>query len=527
MDFETFKAHFPEKISKALVNYVTNTVLKNSRYLFYKTAAGVQTVYCTHCNKRHISKVKLKHKQEEKARCPHCKSECHVRSAGMGRKYMTDDAVLVWYDKSLVNPNAIVARIMAVRRDYSQAFQNVKTEYYCDHMYLFEPGASYLYQLGQRWLKCSSVFSAFDKRYAYYHIDRRFMSVANIRQVVKGTPFQYSTWDQYTRYDNQDYVSDMVEFFELASRYPCVEYLTKSGFGHLVRRKLHGDNTKGAIHWRGETIFKVLRLTKQELKEIARRKLQSYINFSKLLFLQRYRRNGGKRDVEDVLHLHDLNEYLMSPFRHDRYQELLKYMSSERLEAYLFKQLNRNNGLLYSSITTVFGDYYDYICECNILGMDLKQDRYLFPNCLRSAHQSTSAKVKLKNNKEIEAKIQVRFRNELSHMTMSDKGYIIRPAASQHELFAESKALGHCVGSFSKRYADGEANIFFVRRESWPDRPLYTCEIDPTTWTVIQVRKRKNRNPPKLIVDMVNQFAARMKKEAKAAKNKLVKGVAV
>lgn len=44
-----FEKHFPEKISTALVKYVTDTVLLKSRYLFYKTAGGIQVAYCTHC----------------------------------------------------------------------------------------------------------------------------------------------------------------------------------------------------------------------------------------------------------------------------------------------------------------------------------------------------------------------------------------------------------------------------------------------------------------------------------------------
>src|SRR4051794_40994760 len=92
-DFNRFKEHFPEMISRSLVRFVTNTVLKDSRYLFYKTVLGLQFAHCTHCNKRHKSEIKLKHSQENKVTCPHCKSSCHVRAAGISRKYMTDKAV--------------------------------------------------------------------------------------------------------------------------------------------------------------------------------------------------------------------------------------------------------------------------------------------------------------------------------------------------------------------------------------------------------------------------------------------------
>ena len=117
MKYNEFKTHFPQKISADLEKYVTDTVLLESRYLFIKTVAKEQFAYCTHCNKRHHTTKRLKHKQMDRAVCPHCRSKCQVRAAGISRKYMRDNAVLIWYEKSVKDPQAITARIMWVYRD--------------------------------------------------------------------------------------------------------------------------------------------------------------------------------------------------------------------------------------------------------------------------------------------------------------------------------------------------------------------------------------------------------------------------
>ena len=62
-----------------------------------------------------------------------------------------------------------------------------------------------------------------------------YCSRDSIKKAVKGTPFQYSTYDSYID-------GDMVKFFSLYARYPCVEYLTKFGMSELVEAKLIGND---------------------------------------------------------------------------------------------------------------------------------------------------------------------------------------------------------------------------------------------------------------------------------------------
>lgn len=103
---EAHTAHFGP-ISKEMIDYVENKVLLHSRYLFTQTVLRVQYAYCTHCNQRHRPEEPLKHCQ--KAVCPHCNSQCTVKKSHVGRKYLQDKAYVVFYEKSIIDPQVMTA----------------------------------------------------------------------------------------------------------------------------------------------------------------------------------------------------------------------------------------------------------------------------------------------------------------------------------------------------------------------------------------------------------------------------------
>ncbi|AYB47681.1 PcfJ domain-containing protein [Paenibacillus lautus] len=493
MKYEEFKAHFPEKISAQLERYVTDTVLKESRYLFIKTVAKVQFAYCTHCKKQHRPLERLRHKQVELAICPNCKSKCGVRSAGIGRKFMCDTAVLVWYEKSVQDNQAITARVISVYRDYSGDFKEVITKYNSSHMYLFQPGNSTYFSYSMKQPK--KLRSAFDGEYKYGSW-KKHMSVKNIRQAVQGTPFQYCTWEQYTKYDNGAYISDMTEFFDLAARYPCIEYLTKSGFSSMVWAKLYRDKTYGAINWNGKTIFDVLRLNKVELNEIRKSGLE--VSHQALRTYQKNRKKDMGLGVVESILAADLE----MPIYQDYLKELLRLTTEKAIYKYVLKQI-RNHGDHYKRAANVITDWRDYRLDCLELNIDIREDKNLFPNDLHEAHDKLRKQIKMKADEALNKKVAKRV-SILESFRFEKYGLILRPAASTIELFDEGKMLKHCVGRYSERYATGYCDIFFIRKAEEPDKPFYTLEIQKGK--IVQCRGFKNSDMTHEVVAFVKAF---------------------
>ncbi|MGN7359477.1 PcfJ domain-containing protein [Paenibacillus sp. SAF-054] len=511
MDREEFSKHFSTKISKSIVRFVNETVLKSSRYLFVKTAAGVQFAYCTYCKKQHRTVERLKHKQVTTAKCPHCKSDCKVRGAGISRKYMVDYGVFVWYEKSKVNPNAITARFISVIRDYSGDFKNVETKFHCSSEYLFEPGGAYYANSWSGELK-PVTSSAFDRYYSSYKHWERFRSDSNIRRAVKGTPFQYSTWEQYTKYKNVNYVSDMVEFFDLAARYPCVEYLTKSGMHEMVWAKLYKNKTYGAVNWKGKTLPQVLRLTKQEIKEA---KCSGLIYKPlHLRYFQKAKKKGLPINITEAHILADIEDTGYQDF----YKIALTFGPEEKIIKYLLKQMKKGH---YTKATRVLTDWRDYRGQCAELGISIKEEHNLFPNDLHEAHLKLTRRIKIKKDKSLNEKIERRL-PELDKFRFEWNGYLIRPARSSIELFEEGKNLSHCVGGYSKRYAEGKVDLFVIRKLNEPDTSFYTLEV--SGGKVVQCLGFENCDMTPEIEKLVNVFTVR---KLMPKKTKVKVGIAV
>jgi DNA-directed RNA polymerase subunit RPC12/RpoP len=492
-EMQKIVSHFPREVSKEIENFITNTVLLNSRYVFVQRSKGSkqQYGYCTHCKKQ-FKTNDLKHNQD--TQCPECKSLCIVKQSGLGRSQLVDSAYFVWYEKSLVNSQAMVARGIYVKRDYSGDYRKVVTEHSTVVYYLFEPGQSSMmmaYGWGG-WAIRKEVGTLYHTTMNY---NRCYVSIESIHSAVKGTPFQYSTWENYL-----DYSEDMVQFFDLAAKYPCIEYLSKMGLQHLITHKLRGFNTYRAINWRGKTINKVLRLSKVEIKELLTIKhkttpltLHSYHHFKK---------QGIQLTFEEA---HELCNFI-DGYRKVDLNKITEYAPLARVIKYIFRQLAKPGvKKRYSSADSIVGALRDYIRDCIELGMDLTQEHVLFPNNLYEAHQKTIRKVKIKVDESLNLKITARLK-ELEIFRFEYQDLLIRPAASSIELFEEGKKLNHCVGGYSKNYADGKTNLFVLRKASDPDKPFYTVEMIGKE--IVQVRGLRNCKATKEIEAFMKVFKA-------------------
>ncbi|OIJ17083.1 hypothetical protein BKP37_00650 [Anaerobacillus alkalilacustris] len=499
-----FFAHLPTKISKELNDYVIDQVLRRSRYIFTKRdGAKRQWGYCTHC-KRHYLTDNYKHNKV--VYCKHCESECTVKDSGRGRKYLADDAYLVWYEKSLIDPEAITARGLYVRRDYSGGYHNVQTDFSVQVMYFFKPGECRMIEpsWGGGWKERKSVFSISNSVMQH---KRSHYSRGSIASAVKGTMFQYSQWEHF-------YHEDMVKFFALYAKYPCIEYLTKLGLSNLVNDKLVGLQMYRSINWRGKTLHKVLKVTKQELKTIKDLREMNYsVDAFMLHLFQQSKRDGSNISMGEAYQLNTM----IPNYYYEELQKLQRYATIGQIYHYMKKQYYGKSKKQFSRPQDVLTTWKDYLADCRKLEMDLNQEGILYPTNLYKAHQETIKRVKYKEDQELNKKIEERLK-VLEALTFTFKGLLIRPAKSTLELIEEGNALNHCVGGYAKRYANGETNLFFIRKLNMPDKPFYTIEIKNNTIT--QAYGNKNVAPTKQVEKFIDHFKA--EKLAKKSKKEKV-----
>jgi hypothetical protein len=492
MMHEDYYEHMNFSITEEIEKYATEIALKESRYLFTRRERKHQYAYCTHCHVEYES-FGLRHSELEQ--CPKCKSYCTVKASGRSRKYMFDEGYFTYYEKSVKDPTVITAKGIHAFRDYRGDYKNIKTKYWIEAVYIFQMGDSRMFKSDyfrrDSFYKCSSVHSLINYLENKTYIKSTCYSRESISNVVEGTPFQYSTWEQYSD-------DDMVRFFSLYSKYPCIEQLTKVDCNEIVESKLYGNKTYSAINWRGKTIFKILRITKKDLKEIR----ATNVSITPL-FLRLYQISKKDKSNLAIAELKSIERSYGLYF--SELQSMLQYASLKKVNDYIKRQYdNKGKKSRYYSQHYVLTDWKDYIADCIKLGMNVSKESVLFPKNLHSAHQNTIKQIKLKADEELNKKIKQRITDVNKQYAFKFGGLLIRAAESSNELIAEGEALSHCVGTYTDRYARGETNILVIRKETEADKPFYTMEIRNNE--IIQVRGKRNCKPTENVEALIEAF---------------------
>ncbi|MHB1167634.1 MAG: PcfJ domain-containing protein, partial [Carboxydocellales bacterium] len=186
----------------------------------------------------------------------------------------------------------------------------------------------------------------------------------------------------------------------------------------------------------------------------------------------------------------------------DELEKLLNYGSIRKIISYLDKQKvkePKHFGCYVNALTT----WRDYIEDCKKLEMNFSVDRVLYPRNLYRAHQNTIKQVKHRSNEILNKKIAARAK-DLKNYCFEYTGLLVRPAETAQELIDEGKALSHCVGGYSERYAEGKTAIFFIRKAVEPDKPYFTLEAQKDQ--IIQCRGKNNCSPSQDVKDFVKAF---------------------
>lgn len=513
MDRTAFEAHFSLEIGEDLKSYIVNQALLHSRYFFVKRMnAATQRGICTHCKSNHVveSDAALKHNQPWV--CEKCKSIVQVKSIGRGRGKMFDSMYVIWYEKSLVNSQAITATGYYVSLDYRE---NMLGELTIDPVsrYLFADGKALMmkpisyYNRDEVWVFTKNAYSLVGKSYVARECEQ---AVESLKAAVQGTPFVYSQWEHYFSQN-----IDLVKYFTIFTKYPYVEYLLKMGMNHLVDIMVDGLSMKGSINHRGKTIDAVLGIDKVERRAWK----ESGIEMTPML-LKTYK-YFKDRNVPISWETAGLCGQLIDGSYYKSKMELLYSLNinDKQMIRYALKQSKKGTGYD-TRITSILTSWTDYLGECEELGMNLSEDRVLFPNNLHTAHQKTSKKVQLKKDEIVNQKIRM-LQPSLNKLRFESSGLIIRPAVNTEELFEEGKKLSHCVGGYAKRYSEGSIAIMVIRHQDDPDKPFYTMEIDLDDKNIRQCRGFKNKAPTKEIESFIEVFKksklSKWKKERKVA----------
>ena len=110
--------------------------------------------------------------------------------------------------------------------------------------------------------------------------------------------------------------------------------------------------------------------------------------------------------------------------------------------------------------------------------------RYLLPlmaftvgSTMLSAQETPEAEV-LQQAAETQAELQIDPQIVQGKLPNGVK-YVIRPTASVREIIDEANAQHNCVAGFIDKYAQGQTDLWLMRKAAKPDESLVTIESTP------------------------------------------------
>lgn len=250
-------------------------------------------------------------------------------------------------------------------------------------------------------------------------------------------------------------------YLKLYIKHPNVEYLIKSGYGHLIEENQHSYlpyitfvEVNHRVNLKSNNLLKMLGLNRTEFKL-----LKGWEKFYDR-YLQ-WREIFPKYKPEDIL-------MIAKVYGHERgtMENHMKIsgLSALRIARYLTEQ------------DATKAMYSDYLNQCRHLCYDLSDTAISLPHDFHAMHNRLSGIIKYRADEAMRETFRENYVKR-GWMEYQSNGLIIRQPESMAEIIDEGSILCHCVGGYAERHAKGQTNILFLRRANEPDKPFYTVEV--------------------------------------------------
>ncbi|ASN68341.1 hypothetical protein 10S11_79, partial [uncultured Caudovirales phage] len=369
--YEEYFRHISINICDGIKEFVKEDVFGNSEYLFITNVGSKKKGYCSKCNQEYDVND-LKH--NERCICPICGIELTAKSTGYGRKNCLNEACFYYFEKSIMDPNVIVCKGYYVTKDYSLDYRNPKEEYSLEAIYIFENKKATMLKKswGYDWNIRSSTF---DFNQGWLANKMCYCSFESIEKAIQGTSYQYIPYKMF-----QGHYS-MVKLFKEYSKYPWIEQVSKIGFIEIIEDKLAGYSMYNCLNYRGKDIFKILKLSRKDVKEIKKSREHITPLFLGLYQLQVKDKSGLLPTEVTIIE----NQY---GHNYAKLKNILKHTTMKKAFKYMENQYKKYSKKFYGKSDVVI-TWSDYIDDCIELGMDLKLERVLYPKDIYTAHQNT------------------------------------------------------------------------------------------------------------------------------------------
>ena len=499
----------PSTLPEGLVDYIRRVVLEEDHVLLYKKGGWRGTCFCCR-QKVRAPDASDRFAQGKVSYCPACGMKVRNVLEG-GALYAADSVDNVVTLQRGLEDGVLFLREWRLERDPTAQWEDIprwlkETARWMlrdSHVAKWQHETKYKVSMMQSerlsladWERMRNVTEAYDGGYYFYLPE-------NWKQLVAGTPLAYCPLPDFLAERGKRKCE--VNIMRMAvdwPRYPAVEKFYKAGYVRLVEERGwgFGKEHRYAVSWRADSIEGAVRFPRRLLKLLAAEdwtaeRVQTVRSLWARVADGWFREAEIKPFLDSGMDLNMVGPALgfapvgriaawldgqraLAKERFDR-EEQERRQAAKKGAAYYSRSFRDNTEEIFR----------DYLLDCVTLGLDLDDRAVLLPRDLNAAHRRTIAQVKHKANEAKRAEFHRRA-EKLAAWRYEADGLLIRPAADADELIAEGASLHHCVGGYADRMADGETDIFFVRRLDKPDEPYYTLELKDRR--VVQCRTLHN-----------------------------------
>lgn len=485
----------------AFFEWIKDTVFRKYRYFFYNYQRGkTQHGYCSHCKTEFDAEARM----NGNVTCPECGSELTCRALGRISKYPFGHSFNVEFADRVVDGDdtAIVLRVFYATLSISRHRDGAA---FCKESFHFSETARYFHDIkdytrrlsgdgdymyvygtfkndpGERW--CSAETGHYVQGYLGRHIIYP-PSTSALRDILWLKNVDLEAISEHT-----DYIENLVDRLRV---YPVIENLIKHGKYKIADELLNNrywecDKLLEACNTNERSPLKFLKVDRPTFAALGDIPPKEFILFANICDV-----NVFRRAVD--LGLNNVSETFGMAMRNTG-------VKPAKLIAYLEKQtkLSDRKG---SELLTTYIDYQSMVG-------DLKMKRTESVDFPKDLHKEHDRLMKLKADKVYtKQNPKLKKRGELLHtLDWSDGTFLIRAFDDASDFLTESAVLGHCVKTYIDRCANGQTNIYGIRRADRPDVPFYTLTLS-NTCKVTQNLGKHNCIP----TDEVKRFVEKWKK---------------
>ena len=293
--------------------------------------------------------------------------------------------------------------------------------------------------------------------------------------------------------------NNLMRFLAMAAQYPeNVEMLQKAGMTDVLddwiqRKKKNAAN----IVWGEKDPRKAFRLDGGELKAF----MSTRKSMSVMTLYKRAKKQGTGLTMADCQGIEDALGWAAEkelPKLTREYGTTIKALTH-----YLKRQADGER-----TFGMAFRTWKDYMTAAEAMELRIYREDVKFPKDLWTAHEETTEQ----NRKRLEAQRRKQMRQQQKEQAEKERhallayaerkkelekrygyaaeGLMIRVPENREEIVAEGKVLQHCVGGYADRHISGAVTILFLRKESAPDTPFLTVEMNGSK--LVQIHGYKN-----------------------------------